>query len=293
MRKRVFIIVGFLLLFLVGIGIAELVEFVKLNTLEPGEIYKSKNVRVVELEPGLDPKIRIIDAGGTYDEKVAFSDTTVVVTGTVTKVQEVEAFFYYEEFKMHGSSKMTIFEFAVDEYLYTASDALSGKETLRIGTWSSSYNTHFSLPIIKEGKSFLVICKLTSEIKNDSAHKKEYMDCWIDSPFLHLHEGAGSKYILDNIFAHYLSPEDLSINVLGANEEQIKAYARADEDNTASKFGINDPNGLLDVLKERLISWDKDRHVSGDSLLSYAQECYTVDKKAAKDLLVELVKRNN
>ena len=198
-----------------------------------------------------------------------------------------------DELKMNSWSKMTIFEFAVDEYLYTASDALSGKETLRIGSAFSSHNTHFSLPIIKEGKSFLVICKLASEIENDVAYKKEYMDCWIHSPSLHLHEGAGNKYILDDIFAHYLPPDDLVVNVLGASEEQIIAYAKADEDATASKFGIDDPNGLLAVLKARIRGWEEDRNAPGGSPLSYAQSCYAVDKKTAEDLLVEIVKRNN
>ena len=297
MRKKLFFVLGCLLLLLLGVGIAELVEIISLNTLKPGEIYKSKNVTVVELEPGAKPMTRI-SGSAPYDEKVAFSGrTSVVVTGTVTKVWEVEAFFYSEEFNLHDSSKMTIFELAVDEYLYTASDALAGKDTLRIGTGFSSYSTSSSLPMIKEGKSFLVSCRLASELENDVAYRKEYMDCWVHAASPHLHEGAGSKYLMDDIFAQYLSPEDLIVNVLGASEEQIRAYADPDNEDTISQFGIDDPNGLLDVLKERMIGWDKDWRLLGNSfsngVWSYAQSCYAIDKKAAEDLLLEIVKRNN
>lgn len=295
MRKKLFLVLGCMLLLIIGIGLAALVERFDQNKLEPGEIYKSKNVRVVELEPGKKPMIRMSESAG-YDEKVAFADTTVVVSGTVEKVQEAEAFYYSKEYGQTFSSKMTIFELAVDEHLYTAPDALAGKDSLRIGVWFTSYGTNSLQPMIKEGKSFLVSCVLASELEDDVAYRKEYMDCWILTPRIQLIECAGSKYIMADSFAQYMSSKELIANVLQASEEQIEDYVNPDKDDTLSEISLQDPNGLLAALKDRVIGWKKVALMGDDlsrGIWSYAQSCYAIDKKTAEDLIVDIVKRNN
>lgn len=296
MRKKLFIILGCLFLLLLGIGLADLVNIFQSDrpaVLTPGVFYKSKNVTVTGLEPAEHPMTRYTDVP-PYDEHDYFSDITVVVTGTVTKVQEAEA-----QYQVDGrpyTSKMTLFDLAVEEYLYTESDALNGKETLRLGVFFTSYSSNYRRVMIEEGESFLICCRLASELEGDVAHRKEYMDCWILTPGFFLIEGAGSKYIMIECFKQYLTPEDLIMNVLQVNEEQVKAYCKANTEEALNELALQDPNGLLAVLKERVIGWDTSYHNYPNDVSkgvwSFAQEYYAVDKKIVEDLIVDIVKRN-
>lgn len=224
-------------------------------------IYKSDNVKVLQL--GNDGEIKYVDYQfASQDEDEAYEKNTVILTGVASNVRQ--AMVSYEYLDAEVVDNITIFDITISEVLSCRTESLDNKTVISVGIPYNMYNYGEGLPIVEEGKSYLLFCYMTADKDNDVLEMDNYVDCWMSNPRELLCEKVDNYYVASEFFAK--SPAAYNVVEL-INVQNIESVNGLDS---------NTINNSVIVLKERT---QKDStEIENIMRYSYLIECSSLEK---------------
>ena len=172
------------------------------------QLYSSDNVAAVQVDP-LSEKEYISCQWMPLSEEEAYMNHPVIVTGTVKNVREVQIDFTFKE--VERTEYITIFDLEVEEFLHNSSTTISSNTTLlTVGYAASSRRFPEGVPVIKNGKAFLLFCQVLAERDAvDPQNKEAYVDCWVFDPYRLMLEKTGEQYVANIFWKIALSDDNL------------------------------------------------------------------------------------
>ena len=196
-------------------------------------VYKSENVEVVAFD-NVGPVIYVNTewaAPPSYEK--AFTENTVIFTGTVDGVRE--ATVTYEYMGSTRSSEITIFDFAVVEIFSSRSASVNAGDTVTVGVGYNTCRYAEGLPFIKKGESYLIFCYPPAEREN-SIEAENYLDFWIyDCRHLFL-EKTGGSYLSVGYFGD-IPGASLIYECMSLTEQKIRNLSMfSDSGNAANHY---------------------------------------------------------
>ena len=181
-------------------------------------IYKSENVEVALLKNNEDSRIVNYEWSHVNDE-IAYTKYNVIIIGEVSNVRPVTA--NYEFMDTDVTDYMTIFDVKVSDVLACRTNSIYNGDTVTIGVGYNMEKYGEGLPIIEEGRSYMIFCYTTDTIKNDVLELSNYVDCWIGSPKDLFVEKIGDYYLSIDYFS--CMPESYALSKkMQLTEEQIE-----------------------------------------------------------------------
>ncbi len=197
-------------------------------------------------------------------DETVFEKNTVIVTGVVSNIRE--ATVEYEFMDTHVCDDITIFDVEVADVLSCRSDSLEISDMITVGTGYTSSSYGEGLPLIEEGKTYMIFCYVAADREDDPLELAGYIDCWISAPKDLLIEKIGDSYLAVDYFKDKINVQSLAdcieltdnqINSLAAinkyDKGSVENYIR---DNIKVKDPSYDPNvcEALLILKSRTVN---------------------------------------
>ncbi len=169
----------------------------------PRVVYRSDKVCVTEVSK-LKDKVFSSYEWAPLDEGTVYGSIPVIVTGKVKNTREVKIEFTDPAGQAY-TEHITLFELTVSEYLSNTSVSLSKDPVITVGYPFTSRNSAEGVPVIENGKEFLLFCMVPAEYTyEDPLCLAQYMDCWAYSPYYLTLEKTDGVYIADSFFADQL-----------------------------------------------------------------------------------------
>ena len=243
MTKKICIIAG-VLLAAICICVAAALIFPVDKTV----IYRSDNISVKQVEYEERQFEHQSTLGITVEQ--AFQRNTVIIAGTISNVRE--AVVSYTIDGVTGDSPITLFDMSASDVLFTSSNKLPQWGDLTVGVGYNNSCFGIGRQILEEGKSFLMFCVLTEDMESDPLEASNYADLWVLNSSNLLFEQVGEQFVVSNVFADYLSEEDLITSRLDISETQLKELESSDDFIAMAKeLGIKDDIGFFFSLEGR------------------------------------------
>lgn len=213
----------------------------------------------------LDPRIGGPNADACFvptSDDLLYSQNEFLISGSVQSFSEVKLGYSYEGASVEDY--MTIIDFKINDVVYKSADAdysaaqkIAERQTVSLGL---PYNSHYfidSLPVIKNGTEFLVLCKSTANMKlqNETQRLSSFVDFWCSAPQCMLFEKINECYLADNYFQTCVSSGsvfEFSVQdngrLIGMNNDNnvIKAF-------NAFKERVGNPSNAGFILKESCV----------------------------------------
>ena len=145
-------------------------------------LYKSDNVEVSLIE-SIENTDTIQHTHYFWDEltdDVAYTKNTVIITGVASNVRQ--ATVAYEFMDADVVDNITIFDVEVSDVLACRSGSFLQGDLITIGIGYNMSTYGVELPIIEDGKSYLIFCYVAADQEDDDLELAGYMDCWISAP---------------------------------------------------------------------------------------------------------------
>ncbi len=225
-------------------------------------IYKSENVEVTLLKD--NDEIRVANYQWVpVNDDIAFTKNNVIIVGEVNNVRPAIVSYNYMDTDV--SDYITIFDVKVSEVLACRSDSVHSGDIVTVGVGYNIGKYGEGLPIIEDGRSYMIFCYTTDTINDDVLELSKYVDCWISSPKDLFVEKIGDYYLSIDYFSDV--PESIALSEkLHMTKEQIDSFVdmnKNSEDilqsNSSIPGGINpvslnkDEMSILRTLSERTI----------------------------------------
>lgn len=212
----------------------------------------------------LDPRIGGPNADACFvptSDDLLYSQNEFVISGSVQSFSEVKL-----EYKYNGANTedyMTIIDFKINEVVYKSAAAdysavqkIVEGQTVSLGL---PYNSHYfidSLPVIKTGTEFLVLCKSTANMKlqNETQRLSSFVDFWCSAPQCMLFERINESYLADNYFQTCVSSDSVLEFSVQDNGQLIGMYTDSNVTKAFNAFKerVNPSNAGL-ILKESCV----------------------------------------
>ena len=163
---------------------------------EDDVIYKSEKVCVKRIEE--TDKNTLTDYElNEINEKGVFTDYNTILIGNIVSVTPAVMEYY---FKGHVvSDNVTFFEIRINK-LYRGKD-IAVNDIVTVGVPYNLNTYGANLPIISQGKEFLVFCYPSSQMKNlDFTEADKYVDYWVRNPWNLLIEKADDYFFVGVFF---------------------------------------------------------------------------------------------
>lgn len=202
MSKKMRIIVG-VLLATVCVCIAAALIFPVDKTI----IYRSDNISVKQVEYEERNYVHSTRMGITADE--AFAQHAVILSGTIRNVREAEVSYSYEGFT--GESPITLFDVSASDVLFSSTNKIPKWGDLTVGVGFNSRMMDNEMPILEDGKSFLMFCLVTADMENDPLATKEYADLWVWYSDSLMFEQSDDQIMLSYVFEDTVSKAGLTV----------------------------------------------------------------------------------
>ena len=126
----------------------------------------------------------------------------IIAKGKVTKLRDVEV-SYTREDGTNKTGRMALFDFEVSEYLLNTTD-LGDKKVLTVGHPSDSSTCVRDVPVMAEGKEFILFLRLPSYWKPDAE------DAMKRASFMDVHIAATHQLVFEKVDGVYTIPSWLS-----------------------------------------------------------------------------------
>lgn len=246
---------------------------------ETSILYQSDNV-VVSLLEDCETTTYFHYEWATLSDEVVYTKNTVILTGVASNIRQ--ATVSYEFMGQNAVDNITIFDIEVDEVLACRSGSYKQGDTVTVGVGYNMNTYGEGLPVIEEGKTYLIFCYVAADRENDVMELAQYVDCWISAPKDLFLEKVGSCYLSVDYFSNVSSAITIA-KQLNLTQKQVFSLSNLDANNTdAIKSFVNEEittnlsaelekfgEGLI-VLKNRTMSH------SGD-LWSLTNRTYLID----------------
>lgn len=196
------------------------------------QIYISDNVAAVQVDP-LSEKEYSSCQWMPLSEEEAYRSHPIIVTGTVKNIREVQIDFTFKE--VERTEYITIFDLEVENFLHNSSTTISSNTTLlTIGYAASSRRFPEGVPVVKNGKEFLLFCQVLAE-RNvvDPQNKEAYIDCWVFDPYRLMLEKTGEQYVANRFWGTALNDD----NLISAQQSVSNAVNEVFKERTESNNG--------------------------------------------------------
>lgn len=179
-------------------------------------------------------------------ENDVYTSNNLIASGIVSNIREVVIEYRFMDADV--KDYVTLFDFTITKELYSSDEyPLPMDKIITVGVPYSSYNYGDWLPVIEEGKEFMLFAFKTSGYKDDILHMDEYVEYWTSAPNSLLIEKVGSHYITDKFFSHYTVSTQSFDKCLGISENQFSYMMN----------NIDEVNNILDEVNNKKISNDK------------------------------------
>lgn len=226
-------------------------------------LYKSTNVEVSLIDDTNTIKYANYEWSALTDE-IAYTKNTVILSGVASNIRQ--ATVAYEFMDTNVSDSITIFDIKVSDVLSCRSGSFQYDDLVTVGVGYNMNKYGEGLPIIEDGKSYLIFCYVAADKENDVLELAEYVDCWISAPKDLFLEKIGDYYLSIDYFSNV--PEALNlVDCLTLTEEQITSLSSIAVDDTdaicayideevmlgSKEFDLKDVASALFVLKTRTI----------------------------------------
>lgn len=219
---------------------------------DPSVLYKSDKVEVSLIENIDTNKISYYEwAVLTKDD--AFTENTVIVTGTVSNVRQ--AAVAYEFMDVDVVDNITIFDVEVSDVLACRSGSYRQGDLITMGIGYNMNTYSDELPVIEEGKTYLIFCYVAADDKDDVMELAGYVDCWISAPKDLFLEKVGDFYLLTDGFFSDVPGSFKLTDRLSLTEEQINALSNVNSDKADyicsyinEKINTNNVKGVTEAL---------------------------------------------
>ena len=224
-------------------------------------IYKSDNCEVVTFDYS-GPIKYCYSEWKVMTDQIAYEENSLIVTGSVSNVRQATVSRMYNG--SYITSYITLFDLRVTDVLLCDAGTYEIGDTVTMATCYNLMKYDEGLPLIEEGKDYLIFCFLASEHTN-SMELEKYVDCWIFAPLYLLLERIGNYYLTLDYFSDVngslslsevlkLTEDDITnISQLPNDEAIVKKYI---ENNKVSTYGDieSDVEEALYVLKTRTMN---------------------------------------
>ena len=214
-------------------------------------IYKSDKVSVSLIDAHASRRYVFYEWNLITDD-IAYSNNNLILTGFVSNVQQVNVDYVSNDANVTDS--VTLFDVNVSDVLASRSASVQKGDVITVGVAYNMEKYGEGLPIIQDGKSYLLFCCTVDAIDqstNEVLELSEYADCWIRAPKDLLVEKIGDHYLAIDYFADVPGVPSLPES-LGITEDQIGKLN--------SVLMDDDERNTLQVLYERSMSqsnaWD-------------------------------------
>lgn len=187
-------------------------------------LYRSANVEVTLIE---DPDaVKYIDYEWfSLTDEVAYTKNSVIVSGTASNVRRAEVSYTFMDTAV--TDPITIFDLTVSNVIACRSGAVSVGEKVTLGVGYNMQSYAEGLPVIEEGKEYLIFCYPSADKEDDVTELSKYTDLWISDPKHLLIEKAGDHYIATDFFSGVPGAIKLCDSMV-LSEEQILGLSKLD-----------------------------------------------------------------
>lgn len=214
-------------------------------------IYKSENVSVAEVD-SLSNKQYASYEWIPLTEESMYTRNTIAITGVVKNFREVTVTYTHEG--LERTEYVTLFDFELNKIIFSNTDVSPQKGTLTIGHSITSYDYSEGIPVLEEGKEFLLFCIACQDQENDPMEHRGYADYWVIRPNDLMIEKADGFYIVSDFFQQYLGEEDIMKQALDLSAEQCAAFSNhplSDLEQLAKTYGKENNINTLYALREQ------------------------------------------
>lgn len=187
---------------------------------ETSYVYKSEKVCVSLIDDHAPTKY----ASYYWDlitDDIAYSNNNLILTGFASNVRQVSVDYVFMDANVTDS--MTLFDVNVSAVLASRSAPYQPGDVITVGVGYNMEKYGEGLPILQDGKSYLLFCRTADSIDqstNGVLELSEYVDCWIGAPKDLLVERVGDHYLAIDYFSDV--PDSPSLpERLGITEDQI------------------------------------------------------------------------
>ena len=200
-------------------------------------LYQSNNVEVSLLENS-ETTTYFHYEWATLSDDVVYTKNTVILTGVASNVRQASVSYKFMD--QNVVDNITIFDIEVSDVLACRTGSYKQGDTVTMGVGYNMNTYGEGLPVIEEGKEYLIFCYVAAEKENDPLELKNYVDCWISSPKDLFLEKVGDCYLSVDFFSNVSSANTLAKR-LNLTQEQVFSLANLEIGNTeAIKSFINE-----------------------------------------------------
>lgn len=258
-------------------------------------IYQSDKVKVELLEP-VKERVCADYERVSQTEGDAYGRNTVILRGTVSNIREARVTYWYEEFHSETTDDITMFDVTVSEVLHCRTKHYSDKQTVTVAFGYTTDSYAEGVPILEEGKEFLIFAYAPEDRENSSMELEGYTDLWCRSAHYLMLEKVGDSYLTTNFFEPASEGKSLA-QALNVTESDVKYFAQLlvggermqefFEQHGNADGSKADAYAALIALK----TYMKPR--SRETLWSLAHDYYAIKADALEAYILSVIERRN
>ena len=177
------------------------------NTKSELYIYKSDKVEVTLLKD--TGEIKPVDyEWAPVTDDIAYTKNNLIIVGEAANIRSAVIKYHYMDTDV--SDQITIFDVKIQDVLSCSPDFVHSGDMITVGIGYNMNNYGEGLPIIEDGRSYMIFCYTVSENTNDVLELANYVDCWISAPKDLFVEKVGDYYLSIDYFSD--TPGSLAVS---------------------------------------------------------------------------------
>ena len=257
-------------------------------------IYQSDNVKVELLESPTEMYYAEYGRSSPTEDS-AYGKNTVIIRGTISNIREARVTYWYEQFAFEATDEITLFDVTVSEVLHCRTKHYSDKQTVTVGFAYTAHEYAEGVPLLEEGKEFLLFAYAPEDREDDSMELAGYMDLWCRSAHYLMLEKVGTSYLTTGFFAPASEGKSLA-QELNLTESDVKYFAQLREDGERMQAFLdqrkNADGSNADALTA-LIALRTLTKSNSPQLWAMTQDYYAINANELEAYILSVIEKRN